>query len=321
MCKVTIVVPVYNVEKYLAECLDSLIHQTLREIEIICVNDGSTDNSPNILEDYRKKDDRIKIINQKNRGLSVARNVGCDNAKGEYVYFCDSDDYLALDAMEKCYETAKIYDVDVLRFGYRIFDDDNRQNMTDLDCLNTEQVITGVEMLELVFQAYMPLISLLFIKKMYWKQNKCYFIDGIIHEDHSFFVEILIMAARAYHINVPLYYKRVRQESIMTSLRPLQSVRGMMSTIKYLEKAYSFSSLEKEKREILQKYLNYFYGFFLVNYVLLQKSEKIRIKKEVREFKEILKKSLYFHERSPRYFSYVEFLYIFYLKYIKNPWQ
>ena len=86
MCKVTIVVPLYNVEKYLAECLDSLIHQTLREIEIICVNDGSTDNSPNILEDYRKKDDRIKIINQKNRGLSVARNVGCDNGKGDYVY-------------------------------------------------------------------------------------------------------------------------------------------------------------------------------------------------------------------------------------------
>lgn len=321
MCKVTIVVPVYNVEKYLAECLDSLIHQTLREIEIICVNDGSTDGSLKILEAYQKKDERIKVINQKNRGLSIARNVGFDIAKGEYVYFCDSDDYLALNAMEKCYETAKMHNVDVLRFGYRIFDDDNRQDMTDLDCLETGHVVTGAEMLELVFRAYMPLTALLFIKKTYWVQNKCFFIEGIIHEDHSFFVEILIMATRTYHINEPLYYKRVRQESIMTSLRPLQSVRGMMSTIMYLERTYDFSALDKKKREILKKYLNYFYGFFLMNYVLLQKSEKVCIKKEVREFKELLKKSLYFRERSPKYFSYVEIFYVFYLKYIRKPWQ
>ena len=113
MAKVSIIVPVYNVEKYLRKCLDSLINQTLKDIEIICVNDGSKDNSPKILEEYAKKDNRIIVINQENAGLSVARNSGIDIAKGEYIGFVDSDDWVDLDFFEKLYYSATSNDADI----------------------------------------------------------------------------------------------------------------------------------------------------------------------------------------------------------------
>ena len=97
----SVIIPVYNVEPYLEQCLDSVINQTYKNLEIICINDGSTDNSLKILEKYQKKDNRIKLINQKNKGLSEARNAGLDVAKGEYIAFVDSDDYLELNAYEE----------------------------------------------------------------------------------------------------------------------------------------------------------------------------------------------------------------------------
>ena len=100
MVKISIIVPVYNVEKYLPECLESLIHQTLKDIEIICINDGSTDNSLSILKDYAKKDSRIRIINKENWGISAARNSGINTAMGDFLSFIDSDDWIDLDFFE-----------------------------------------------------------------------------------------------------------------------------------------------------------------------------------------------------------------------------
>ena len=112
--KVSVIIPVYNVEKYLEECLDSVVNQTLKEIEIICINDGSIDNSVKILEKYRDKYSNIKVINQKNLGVGRARNVGVKLAKGEYIFFLDSDDYIEVDALEKCYIEAKQHRLDVV---------------------------------------------------------------------------------------------------------------------------------------------------------------------------------------------------------------
>ena len=113
MAKISVVVPVYNVEAYLERCLDSLINQTLSDIEIICVNDGSTDSSPEKLEEFAKKDSRIKIINQENGGLSAARNTGIEAATGEYIGFVDSDDYVDLDFYEKLYNAATSHNADI----------------------------------------------------------------------------------------------------------------------------------------------------------------------------------------------------------------
>ena len=113
MAKVSIIVPVYNVEKYLRKCLDSLINQTLKDIEIICINDGSTDKSLEILEEYKNRDSRIILLNQENSGQSIARNNGIKKATGEYLGFVDPDDWLDLDYYEKLYNAASTNDTDI----------------------------------------------------------------------------------------------------------------------------------------------------------------------------------------------------------------
>lgn len=113
MPKVSIIVPVYNSEKYLEKCLDSLINQTLKDIEIICINDGSKDSSEDILKKYFKNDKRIKIITKENEGLSAARNDGLKVASGEYIGFVDSDDWVDLDFYEKLYNAAIKYNSEV----------------------------------------------------------------------------------------------------------------------------------------------------------------------------------------------------------------
>lgn len=121
MIKVSIIVPVYNVERYLKKCLDSLVNQTLKDIEIICVNDGSTDSSLEILEHYAKNHSQIKIINKINEGQSEARNIGIDCASGEYLGFVDSDDYVDINYYEKLYNAAKEYNCDIACAGFKRF--------------------------------------------------------------------------------------------------------------------------------------------------------------------------------------------------------
>ena len=117
--KISVIIPVYNVEKYLSECLDSIINQTLREIEVICVNDGSTDSSLSILKEYSSKDNRVKIIDKKNEGQGYARKVGLDIAKGEYILFCDSDDkYSSNNVFENLYKAIKKNNSDLMCFSF-----------------------------------------------------------------------------------------------------------------------------------------------------------------------------------------------------------
>lgn len=99
--KYSVIVPVYNVEKYINECLSSLINQTYKNIEIVVINDGSSDNSLSLIEEYSRIDDRIRVIDQKNMGLGYTRNVGIDNAVGDYILFVDSDDYISLNTCEE----------------------------------------------------------------------------------------------------------------------------------------------------------------------------------------------------------------------------
>ena len=127
MIKVSIVIPVYNVQKYLHECLDSLINQTLKDIEIICINDGSTDNSLNILKEYALKDSRIKVIDKENEGQGIARNLGIELAQGEFIGFVDPDDWLEPEMLEMMYNQAKVLFSQVVICDYKkYFEDDNK---------------------------------------------------------------------------------------------------------------------------------------------------------------------------------------------------
>ncbi len=123
MPKVSVVVPVYNTEKYLPQCLDSIINQTFKDFECICINDDSTDNSLKVLEEYAKKDNRIKIISQKNAGLSNVKNVGIKNATGTYITFIDSDDFVSLDYLEKLYKRIDENNYDVVYCKHKLYYD------------------------------------------------------------------------------------------------------------------------------------------------------------------------------------------------------
>lgn len=129
MPKISVIVPVYNVEKYLARCLDSIINQTLTDIEIICINDGSTDRSLEILKEFVQKEPRIKLIDQPNAGLSCARNAGMKVAQGEYIGFVDSDDWIDADFYEKLYAAAKKHDADVACACIKTWRKFNRKNI------------------------------------------------------------------------------------------------------------------------------------------------------------------------------------------------
>ena len=119
MAKVCIIIPVYNTEKYLEQCLDSVISQTFRDIEIICINDGSTDKSPKILNDYACKDSRIRVIECKHQGVSISRNVGLKNANSDYIMYVDSDDWIESNCVEQCYNAIKKNNSDILIFSHR----------------------------------------------------------------------------------------------------------------------------------------------------------------------------------------------------------
>ncbi len=142
MIKVSVIVPVFNTEKYLEKCLNSLINQTLQDIEIICVNDGSTDKSADIIKKFVNKDSRFKLINQENKKQGAARNTGMKIAKGEYIGFVDSDDWVDLEYYEKLYNAAKKYSADIalatnIRTGHG--KDKKRLNITEEKFVTTLQ--------------------------------------------------------------------------------------------------------------------------------------------------------------------------------------
>ena len=142
---ITVIVPVYNVEKYLRRCLDSIIRQTYQNLEILCIDDGSIDNSGEICEQYAARDARIKVIHQENQGLSTARNRGLDTATGEYIAFVDSDDYIAADVLEQLYQSAVSSDATCVICGYNCVDSNG--SILSTYSVHSVQQYSGVESL------------------------------------------------------------------------------------------------------------------------------------------------------------------------------
>lgn len=137
--KLSIIVPVYKVEKYIRRCLDSIINQTFTDFELILVDDGSPDTSGEICEGYAKKDERIRVIHQENKGLSGARNTGVEVSKGEYIGFVDSDDWIELEMYEKLITAAEKYGADIVKCGL---------DYTDGNCHDRDNYGTGTQTFE-----------------------------------------------------------------------------------------------------------------------------------------------------------------------------
>ncbi|MCM1157267.1 MAG: glycosyltransferase [Bacteroidales bacterium] len=222
--KVSVIIPIYNVEDYIEECLCSVLKQTLTEIEILCVNDGTKDNSMEIVQKYAD-DERIVILNKENGGLSSARNYGLQRAKGEYVYFLDSDDYIADETLETLYKTAKEERLDNIFFdAASFFESDKLEKQhwnykTYYDRVHDySEVVTGIELMDRMSEndEYRPSACLQMPRREFLLEHHLQFYEGILHEDNLFTFQNMICAGRVRHLSRTFYQRRVREASIIT---------------------------------------------------------------------------------------------------------
>ena len=243
MVKVSIIVPVYNVDKYLEKCLDSLINQTLKDIEIICVNDGSTDNSLEILEKYSQKDNRIIIINQDNAGVSVARNSGMKIAKGQYIGFVDSDDWVDLDFYEKLYNSAIANDADIAISSIIRWRKYNKKYRVKYE----DKVYTTLQ--EKISACFIPKNCYVWNKlyKSHIVQNK-HFTPNVYFEDIIWLPEVIKSSNKLITVSGTNYYYRVNNNSIVkkTSKKKRQD---NYNAKKVMIKFFSDNKLELSKKE------------------------------------------------------------------------
>ena len=219
LTEISVIVPAYNVEKYIGECLDSLINQTFGDIEIICVNDGSTDSTLDILNEYASRDSRIRVISQKNMGVSAARNRAMECISGKYTYFMDSDDVLDVNALNELYEIIEDKQVDFVLFKIINFDNETgkkeRNPYYDMKYLKEivgEDIFSHNDLPEdIVFKIAVTPSSKLYRSALI---ENIRFPEGLIFEDNAFFIETFLNAERIYFHNSYLLNKRVRDESI-----------------------------------------------------------------------------------------------------------
>ena len=229
--KVSVVVPIYNVAKWLDECLESIAAQTLSDIEVICVDDGSTDGSGEIAAAYAKRDGRFKVIHQEQLGVSSARNKGMFQARGEYLYFIDADDKLDLDALERLVAIADENQLDELIFSAHVFCDENyNAAKAEADYINKEKYcsinlqierkpLSGGELLHLLLekQSLNVLVYLRLYKLSSLRSYGVVFPENIMHEDEFFTPVALAHAQRAMAITERYYHRRLRHGSLMTT--------------------------------------------------------------------------------------------------------
>lgn len=236
MSKISILIPAYNVEKYIGECIESVLRQDLHDFEIICVDDASTDNTLSILEQYANLDSRIKIYSHEvNKGQSSARNLAFTHAVGEYIYMLDADDKICDGALSALYEICKKDMLDVVGFETFQFMDDER--LTDklpakmIQYKDTE-VLNGSEALiycmeNEVFSLSVPTFMM---RREYLKEYKVRFVEGILHEDVGYIFELITRAKRIRFLHNIYFKRRVRANSTMTKGFTDKNIEGYIKS-------------------------------------------------------------------------------------------
>ena len=202
--KVSVLVPIYNVEEFLPECLDSLVNQTLRDIEIICINDGSTDNSLNIIKKYASKDNRIKIIDKKNTGYGDSMNQGLKKAMGEYVGIVESDDFIERDAFEIMYNLAKKKNVEVVKSNFYEYYTDQRRDIGRSNMFLSQEVekIIDPRKNRHIFYEQPSIWSAIYNNDFLKKNDICFLPSpGASYQDAGFNFKVWASARRAYFVD------------------------------------------------------------------------------------------------------------------------
>lgn len=252
---VSVVIPVYKVEKYLDACLNSVENQTYDDLEIICVNDGSPDNSGEILKKHQERDKRIKIIDQENKGLSGARNAGMEIATGKWLYFVDSDDMIAPYAIEKIVKSAKEYDADMVKFEKINFEDGQQINITEYPYKKSELRLYEIEGKENPFEFFdmrEVYVWERLYKRSFLTENNISFKEGVICEDVLFTWKCELYAKKLVKDDNPYYFYRAnRKGSIMDSdfknlERRLESFFTMVNELVEMRPEFDFENIDNQ---------------------------------------------------------------------------
>ncbi len=250
MPKVSVIVPVYNTEKYLEKCLNSLVNQTLKDIEIIIINDGSTDNSVKIINEYKEEYPQIiQVISKKNEGQAIARNIGIEKATGEYVGFLDSDDYAEISMYETLYESAVSQNVDMVLCAYYLVSEEKSKVISFAEKRKEELLIDPKAA---------PWNKL--YKTELVKESGVRFHPGLIYEDTAFYANMIPHLKNYRVVNTPLLYHldfRNGATTCVASLERFTQMFPIMDGILDYYKTNNFFELYKDE-------LEYFYSKMLL---------------------------------------------------------
>lgn len=257
---VSVIIPIFNVENYLKKCLKSIINQTLKDIEIICINDGSSDSSLNILNDFASSDERIIVLSQKNHGPAKSRNEGLKIAKGKYIFFVDSDDYIQDYTLEKLYENAKNNDSDIVMF--KISEFIREDELLQTNRFNLDEVFEDTDFNNFTFtykdiKPYVLNNSFSAWSKFYKKSfldsyDDFTFPENLIFEDVPFHVKSLIRSSKISFVSDYLYNYRVsNSNSIMHSDKNRNDIFKICNLVENdLKNEDCFEEFEREFSEL-----------------------------------------------------------------------
>lgn len=252
MCEISIVVPVFNTEAYLRRCIDSILNQSFSCLEIILVEDGSSDNSAVLCDDYRNKDKRIQVIHQHNSGLAMARKNGLDIAQGKYVMFIDSDDWIDMDMLDDMYEIAVREQADVVCSQYKRV---NEQGRTEYFTVNFEPFIcrnAGETMYHMHVTRYINSCAVTKLIKRTLLSTITFCDNLAIGEEHDMVCQLFLKASKVIVTDRAYYNYFTRRNSISHS--------GYND--KYNNSLKKYIQIEKELEDLFPEYKRYFRGFY-----------------------------------------------------------
>ncbi|MBR2244704.1 MAG: glycosyltransferase [Prevotella sp.] len=269
MVKVSVILPIYNVAPYLEAAFDSILNQSLREIEVIAVNDGSTDNSEEIIRRYQKQDSRVIFFSQENQGQSVARNLALQHATGEYIYMMDSDDMLtSSDMLQMCYEYAQRNKADFVFFDRELFTEDKVNFSVSLhstEYAEENKRYEGENLLNMMLDttSYNSVVWLLFINHDHLRRLGLKFYPGIIHEDELYTTVLMLSSSSIYCLKQSFVKHRIRSAS---TVGKRFTRRNMNCYLTVADELLRFS-----QKPIIHKFLHYtlskvFYTGHLIPY-------------------------------------------------------
>lgn len=264
MIKTSIIVPVYNTAGYLTECFNSIFNQTQKEIEVIAIDDGSTDNSLSILEDFKKKHPEMIVVSQKNEGPGSARNKGIELAKGEFIYFMDSDDCLINTAMEICYHYVKSNQLDLIMFDAETFGDvkHNKDQYNRKDIITDKGIVfSGEEFADKYWvEAFRVSPCLFYTSSQFIKKHDLRFLQWFYYEDNEFYCKMMSLAKRVMYIPKILYRRRYRMASIMTSPFDMSHARRYLQMIQVIDRERYSNKMQAAMQRVKCRFLKILLG-------------------------------------------------------------